>query len=100
MRDIGKRESPMVNAARLPDFIFARDPEIEQRDGLALAGKLITNIRRSGDEPTSAQRRLVEQIIESLIETAAENPTSTRPKYGSAEPSQRMARWRLLIPSC
>ena len=64
----------MTNAAQLPDFIFARDPAIEQRDGLALAGKLITNISRSCGEPTSAQRRLVKQIIESLIETAAETP--------------------------
>jgi hypothetical protein len=64
----------MTDTTRLPDFIFARDPEVEQREGHALAGRLITNICRSCGEPTSAQRQLVKQIIESLIETAAHNP--------------------------
>jgi hypothetical protein len=56
-------EKPM----RLPDFIFGRNEDREAADGSYLAGVLVTDFAKSGDQLTKAEWRELEGFVDQLV---------------------------------
>jgi|SRR6516225_4793229 hypothetical protein len=58
-----------MTKAAMPDFVFARRPDIEHQGGLLLAGILVVDLPKAPKE-NKRNMRLVEEIVQELTERA------------------------------
>jgi hypothetical protein len=59
----------------LPQFVFVRQPEIERKEGWAIAGVLITDLPRGG-ELSEQDQRDIERLTQALVRAVMADPTT------------------------